>query len=890
MKKIKFIIIIFLLSANFAMGQLLINSSVTANQMVQNFVGTGVTISNITYTGGVNSKGTFSNGNTTNLSLSNGIILCTGTASQIANPASYFMSTNLGLVGDANLNAINNSCLTYDACKLEFDFVPISDTIKFKYVFGSEEYPNFICSQYQDIFAFFVTGANPAGGNYTNYNIALIPGTNIPVSVNSVNSGTPGGSYSASGCLSLAYSSLFVNNAAINGTTIAFGGFTKPLIASCKVVPCQTYHLKMAVADGYNGLYDSGVFLEASSFSTNAFLVSNIYSDTALGHNAIKGCSDGKIVIKTTYPATSPLVINYTIGGTAVNGTDYTAIPDSVTIPTGQDSTALIIHPFDNGSTGNKTVILTITNGCTTIKDTIYIIDKVNINLNPSNDTTICIGNNVVLHANASGGVSPIIYNWSPLSSTGSTINTSPTGTTTYFINVTDHCLSTMTDSILVTVLPMPVVNLGNDTTICQGDPLTLNAGNPSLIYTWSTGATTQQINITNTGTYWVKVSNGSCFATDTIHVNVIPFIIVNLGNDTTICQGATTTLNANNPGAIYLWNTGATTQQIPVNSVGSYWVKVNIGNCSNSDTISINISPIPIVNLGNDTTLCLGDPFVLDANNAGATYLWSTGATTQQINITTQGIYSVKVINYSGCVGMDTVQLLFIPLSVNLGIDTSFCIGDTINLNAANTGSIYLWNTGATTQTIKVWNAGSYWVNVVDGTCHNSDTINITFFQKPTVYIGRDTVMCPGDLIILNADVGYTAYLWSNGSTQAFLNVNNPGNYWVSVSNGGCYAIDSIHIAECNSEIWMPNCFTPNDDGINDTFYPVYTNVQNISMYIYNRWGNLIFEGSGKNTIWDGRYQGKMCPDGVYYCLINYSINNDRIQRQLHGSITLLK
>ena len=243
-------LLVFFLFPQISFSQLNVNTASTPTQMVNNILsGYGVTVSNISYTGGLAARGTFTNGNTTNLGLSNGIILSTGNSTSIQNPASYFMSSNLGLSGDANLNAINNGCLTYDASVLEFDFLPASDTVSFRYVFGSEEYPNYVCSQYQDVFAFFVSGPNPSGGNYNNYNIALIPGTSLPVSVNSINNGTPGGSYSAPGCISLGFSAYFVDNAALGGNTICFGGFTDPLRAWCKVTPCSTYHIKMAVAD-----------------------------------------------------------------------------------------------------------------------------------------------------------------------------------------------------------------------------------------------------------------------------------------------------------------------------------------------------------------------------------------------------------------------------------------------------------------------------------------------------------------------------------------------------------------------------------------------------------------------------------------------------------------
>ncbi|MEI6852966.1 MAG: choice-of-anchor L domain-containing protein, partial [Bacteroidota bacterium] len=523
----KTLFILLLLLGKGVWGQLAINTTLTPTQMVQNvFLGSGVTVSNISYTGGATSRGSFSNGNTTNLGLNSGILLCTGYSSQIPNPATYFMSTNLGLAGDANLNSINNGCLTYDACILQFDFVPLSDTIKFKYVFGSEEYPNYICSQYNDVFAFFVSGQNPSGGNYNNYNIALIPGTNMPVSVNSVNSGTPGSGFNSSGCQSLTYSNYFVNNATINGASIAFGGFTKPLVAKCHVVPCQTYHLKMAVADGYNGLYDSGVFLEANSFSSNTVNVSTSYTDTVMGNYAIEGCSNGIISFTTPSPLTTNLTINYTVSGSATNGVDYTTLPGTITIPAGQDSVGLIVHPLADGVTeGNETVIISFTVGCTTLHDTVNIIDNIPLIVNAGSDTAICTGNNVLLGATTTGGIAPFTYNWNNGAGNGIPVTVSPATTTTYMVTVSDHCASTATDNIMVTVDPLAIVTASaNPTTVCSGQQATLTASGAAT-YIWTPGNITgSSINVSpsSTTTYSVTGSStGGCTGTTAITLDV---------------------------------------------------------------------------------------------------------------------------------------------------------------------------------------------------------------------------------------------------------------------------------------------------------------------------------------------------------------------------------
>ncbi|MBU0487969.1 MAG: choice-of-anchor L domain-containing protein, partial [Bacteroidetes bacterium] len=228
-----------------------------AEYMVENvLIGNGVAVSNITVNGQSvgtsNNFGMFQNGNSTNLGLASGIVLSSGNISAIPNPGSVFSSVVLGLSGDPVLQTIATEA-TYDVTYLEFDFVPLDTFIRFRYVFGSEEYPEYVGDLYNDVFGFFITGANPAGGAYTNYNIARIPGSNTVVSINNVNASSN--------------SQYYVNNE--TGNTVVFDGMTTVLTAYADVEPCQLYHMKIAVGDVYDEVYDSGVFLEANSFTNN---------------------------------------------------------------------------------------------------------------------------------------------------------------------------------------------------------------------------------------------------------------------------------------------------------------------------------------------------------------------------------------------------------------------------------------------------------------------------------------------------------------------------------------------------------------------------------------------------------------------------------------------
>lgn len=304
---------------------------------------------------------------------------------------------------------------------------------------------------------------------------------------------------------------------------------------------------------------------------------------------------------------------------------------------------------------------------------------------------------------------------------------------------------------------------------------------------------------------------------------------------------------------------------------------------------------PQPTITANGPTTFCAGSSVTL-TSSAAASYLWSDSATTQSVVVQTSGLYWVEVSDINGCKARDSILINTLPDPiVNLGDDTVICSDQIVpfTINAGNTGSTYLWNTGATSQNISVSSSGFFSVIVTNAyTCTNTDTILVTF--KPALYVnlGNDSIMCPGGLLSLSPGSGFDNYLWSDGSTLQNLNINNPGTYSVIVSKDGCKANDEIIIAECNSEIIIPNIFTPNGDGTNDLFYPVCKNIDKITLIVYNRWGNKIYEGNGKAAVWDGKYSGEFCPSGVYYYVMDYEekVENKRINRQSHGSITLIR
>jgi hypothetical protein len=310
-----------------------------------------------------------------------------------------------------------------------------------------------------------------------------------------------------------------------------------------------------------------------------------------------------------------------------------------------------------------------------------------------------------------------------------------------------------------VYVIPGYQMSLGNDTSMCVADTVTLDAKILGANFIWNTSETTQTIPVTGIGSinsnmdYSVEVSLGMCTWKDTINIKFNIPQTVNLGSDQVICAGQSVTLDAGNSGLSYAWSNGKTTQAISTSSPGVYTVEVNDGFCTGYDTVVISSIPSVSINLGSDTSLCDGQAITLDAGNAGLGYNWSTGATTQTINISSgNGKYWVSASN-GFCSGSDTLDVQFIANPVvNLGNDQSICQGITVTLDAGNSGASYFWSTNASSQSISVSIAGTYYVGVSKNGCSGSDTILVSVNPSPLVDLGADTGLCKGGAIVLDA------------------------------------------------------------------------------------------------------------------------------------------
>lgn len=535
------------ISGAVAYGQISITANQNATVLAQRLAGSGVTITNATLTCAAAANGVFTV-TSSNLGLDSGIVLTTGNAMAVAAAEPPLTSNNNNTNGDPALAALSGASTTRDACMLQFDLVPKGDTVKFEYVFGSEEYINSICGPYNDAFAFFISGPGIAG----TYNMARVPGTNIPVTVNSINNGIPGTYGSLPNCTAMGagspFTAYYINNA--GGTTVGYRGFTTVLTAAHSVNPCDTYHLKLTIADAQNGLYDSGVFIKAGSLQSTTFSVAAQGPVTLPGGKALyKGCLPGSFTFSRSVAKPSPQVLNYQVGGTAVNGIDYTSLPGTVTIPANATSVTVAVTGLPTPPAGTRDLIVRLlapancSGGGLNVIDsaTLLLLDAPQMNL-LTNDTTVCEGNYVQIEGNSSTGLT---FNWTPaigLNNTGIlTPLANPATSTTYILKAYAAAGSgcdTLTGALQLNIMPKPLyVDAGEDVNVCEHTPIMITPmiapDNSAFTYQWTSahGTATDKTleipdpSVAQSGTYYFTVSSGICGSvSDSVQINIVSF------------------------------------------------------------------------------------------------------------------------------------------------------------------------------------------------------------------------------------------------------------------------------------------------------------------------------------------------------------------------------
>lgn len=788
-----------------------VDDNITPDSLIRNIASQGVIVRNAVLNCNQGSFGTFTGGITDGSQvLDGGIILTTGRAVDAENASGLISSIATG-PGDSLLQAITGQSFTVDACVLEFDIYVPGDELKFDYVFAAEDYhptvgaPNI----FYDVFAFTLTGPGIIGSQ----NLAVLPSPpalpNAQINSNIVNSTLNAQFYRNNNT---------ANGFAYNADAFGFEGHTTVLEASATgLIPCNWYHLRAAIADGIDFTSDAGVLIGANSLASNtpvvsAFSSSNFLTDTA---TAGEGCHNATFEISLVQPLeigdSSMIILDIAqIPGHATEGADYVNFPDSVKFFHDR-----IVVYFPNG------IINVITTGDLT---------SYSLTLVPIQDNEI-------------EGVEPLmVYAISPLCP-----NPEPY------------------DSAIVLIFDEFTTSLPDTLLLC-GQPETLPLTGSGIEYvSWSTSfgltdSTAQQpiVGALVDTTYKVVASNGVCF--DTLSIFVKPYLVETAG-DTILCDGEATQLDVqtNIPGFTYAWTPtdglsctdcpDPTVQSGPI-GVTDYVVAFTSadGQCSNVDTVTVEVLPIPTADINGDTTICEGSSVLIgNTPEAGLNYIW--------VNLNTGDTISNS---------LDFTVSPDVTTSYQVTADNGLCFSVSSPIEVAVSGIF-----DVTTNSDEEIDLG------------NSVDVNTTITQ------------------LGSSAVGALSYVWSPVTALSNPAIPNPVAtptetivYTLTVtSEVGCTQSVSFQITVNTPFFNMPNAFTPNGDGENDHFKVLSApnaNYEILSFRVFNRWGELVYD-SVNQTGWDGTVNGSPATQDTYIYQVSI-VKPDGVQEEFTGHVLLIR
>ncbi|OFX81274.1 MAG: hypothetical protein A2X12_00700 [Bacteroidetes bacterium GWE2_29_8] len=451
--------------------------------------------------------------------------------------------------------------------------------------------------------------------------------------------------------------------------------------------------------------------------------------------------------------------------------------------------------------TAKTTYIATIKNmACSGIDSVVVSIGSVLANA--GSDQTICKGDTTTLMA--TGGTT---YSWSN-GKKDSIITISPSTNTTYYLTAySGSCIDA--DTVIITVSNFIPANAGPDQTICKGETIILSATTGADKYSWDNNKTTQNINVKPniTKTYKLTMTTGNCSGTDNVIITVNPIPTVNAGNDQTICKGTKTYIKAiGTPGSSYKWNNSSTSDSTKVSptKTTTYIVTANLNGCTAQDSVVVNVALVPTADAGANQTVCDNNfkEFIFTAFNDTniLSYSWSNNTNLNSIKVTpTQTTTYTLTVNNAFCSATDQVVVLFSTTpKVNLGNDTSICLGNTITLST-NSGYTYTWSNAKYTNSITVTpiQTTTYSISVTNQGCSASDNIIITVNDIPENMINKQYYICEDDSFNLLLENKYS-YLWDGIYTGNNFNIK-PSNTQIHIlttsNNFGCERIDTFEI-----------------------------------------------------------------------------------------------
>ncbi len=496
-------------------------------------------------------------------------------------------------------------------------------------------------------------------------------------------------------------------------------------------------------------------------------------------------------------------------------------------------------------------------------------------------DRALCDGEDLELNAYS---FSPNeIYTWSDNSSDSILLVTEPG---VYFVEVEFQSSCILRDTVEIFDQQDVMASLPTGLELCEGTSIMLDATVPiaTAEYTWNNGENTAIIEVTEGGEYAVEIEVDGCISSAMTEIGEVLNPGLDLGMDRSFCDGTIFTLGGDVGAESYTWQDGTTMSELTSTEAGLFWLEIEFNDCTFIDTVEIDYTPLPIVEIGDDITVCDNEANILEvANPDGLDVLWQDGSTENSIEIISEGPY-VVILDDEGCSNKDSIFVTINAApSIDLGEDISECEGVEVFLSVPDPTSDFQWTDGNEDMDRQIESSGTYVLEVSENGCQATDSVSVLFKEIPFLFLGQDTTVCdysPHTISVLSNSEGEIT--WEDGSIGTSFTVENSGSYLATIDKDGCSSQDSIQInfRDCiEFNVFIPNSFSPNEDGINDVMEVHFSEglaIESYEITIFDRWGNRVYSSNVYGEAWDGKFNTQDLDTGVYGYFINLSYIDD--------------
>jgi gliding motility-associated-like protein len=583
----------------------------------------------------------------------------------------------------------------------------------------------------------------------------------------------------------------------------------------------------------------------------------------------------------------------------------------------------------NNLAPGTYTVNVTDTDGCDG-SVSVEITEPTAITLNPSNADATCGATDGEVSVTPTGGTGGYSYSWTPGGQTTATV--SGIGAGSYGITVTDGNGCTASATITVNTTNGPTISIDNSADVsCFGGndgsaTVSATGGTAGYTFTWTPGGLNgASQNALTSGNYNVEVEDaGGCVSSTTVTIGEPTEIVLSTSATASSCTvndgSATASASGGDGSYTYSWSPGGgTSATITAIGAGAYTVTVTDGNgCTAQEIVNVPSVNGPVISVDNTTDVsCFGvadgnATISVSAGTPGYTYIWSpSGGTNPTANGLTGGSYTVTVEDAAGCIASETVSInepdQMVLNGTVLAAQCATSDGAITTTTSGGDGNYtYSWTpNGASTPDINGLSAGNYDLTVSDGNGCNTtgsfvvnqgDSIDVNIVpDNSTIQIGDEVIFN----VTTNPSVTNPTYTWTPSDGLSCTNCQNPiaspnntTTYTVVVtSDEGCIGVANaiINITEPCADPFIPTIFSPNGDGKNDLLFIYGSCFQSVTLAVYNRWGEKVFETNSTEDFWDGTYRGKKVNSGIYVYKLRYNLFNEDENAQ-SGNITVVR